>query len=944
VVYTIMISVMKTRFILLFLIFISFHSLYSQNSQGSPAKEVRIGLFRFDPINFIDDSGLPSGLYPALIQEIAHKSHWKVRYVEGSFNEGLERLQNEEIDLMISVAWSEGRSEIMDYNQESVVELWGQVYTTPGNYLTNIIDLQGQTVGVMERDITGANLIKTAALLGITFKTIEYPSFHDVLRAIERGEVQAGTAPQHYGLRHLSDYNLVGTSILFSPFSIYFATKKGLHDDLLYDIDFCLSEWKQEKDSVYYNQIRDWMSPEGLVKNVIPLWIKLLLVITSLLIIIVSYINLLFGRNLKRRTISIREKESRYRSLVQQLNSIILRLSPDGRVLFVNDFGLSLLHIKKMDILQKNILTLELLPDGLTLESLKQPESLKQLDMVREMKIGGERLVIQWSLNTIGDDEGSLQEILCLGFDITDRVRMEQALKESEEKFTSFMKNIPASAFIMNDKGEHIYANPAAQSHLKKQKEFLLTEISQDEPNFLSKIRESEKKLFTGQSLSEKVEYEIMEKNSESVTRIEANLFPIVQSNGKILIGGIVFDVTEAREIEEQLNQSRKMQAIGELAGGIAHDFNNQLSGIMGYADLLTQGITDPRQEGYAKKLHNGIERASEVTKQLLIFSRKGKKETVSVNMNHLILELIDFLTHSIEKQIAIHFTERTEDSIIQGDPNLIQNALLNISINARDAIKGKGSLYFSTHKIVVDDKMAALQGYSIEKGPYLVVSVEDTGSGMPKEIKEKIFEPFFTTKDMGQGTGMGLAMVYSSMKDHLGNVTVQTTENKGTVFSLYFPCAPSKNKKEAIERISEEVQAQSLQIAIVDDEQMIREFLSLSLLEAGHRVALFEGGKQIIKAFKENHSSFDLVILDMIMPGMSGLETYQLLSEIHPEIPVLLSSGYSPKEELQAILKNTNVIYLQKPYSIGELHSAISSLINKIRSAEDSQGKTQDI
>jgi hypothetical protein len=158
VVYTIMISVMKTRFILLFLIFISFHSLYSQNSQGSPAKEVRIGLFRFDPINFIDDSGLPSGLYPALIQEIAHKSHWKVRYVEGSFNEGLERLQNEEIDLMISVAWSEGRSEIMDYNQESVVELWGQVYTTPGNYLTNIIDLQGQTVGVMERDITGANL------------------------------------------------------------------------------------------------------------------------------------------------------------------------------------------------------------------------------------------------------------------------------------------------------------------------------------------------------------------------------------------------------------------------------------------------------------------------------------------------------------------------------------------------------------------------------------------------------------------------------------------------------------------------------------------------------------------------------------------------------------------------------------------------------------------
>ena len=292
---------------------------------------------------------------------------------------------------------------------------------------------------------------------------------------------------------------------------------------------------------------------------------------------------------------------------------------------------------------------------------------------------------------------------------------------------------------------------------------------------------------------------------------------------------------------------------------------------------------------------------------------------------------MINLLSHSMEKTVKIHFDQRTEDDLIQGDPNQIQNALLNIAINGRDAMKGKGTLYFTTQKIKADDKMVALQGYTIEKGYYLKVSVEDTGNGMNRDTQTKIFEPFFTTKKEGEGTGMGLAMVYSTLKDHNGNVTVQSTPGKGTVFNLYFPCAayePAEDQKQS--PAGSVKNTGPYNIAIVDDEALIRDFLSLSLREKGHRVALFEGGKQAITAFSDSHVDFDLVILDMIMPGMNGPETYRELMKIKPDLPVLLSSGYSRKEDLQELLKNQRVIYIQKPYSITDLYAAIDTLMGQ--------------
>jgi len=586
--------------------------------------------------------------------------------------------------------------------------------------------------------------------------------------------------------------------------------------------------------------------------------------------------------------------------------------------------------MKETDILGKSILELELLPDTMTPDLIRNPGRLTQVSLEKSIDKEGKKIFLQWSLSTINDKEGRLREILCLGMDITDRIAMENALKESESKFISFMQNIPAYTFIKKINGEHVYSNPATLALLKGRTAHPRTEDFYKYPEERKIIKEAEERIISGESLSESVEYEATLGLSEKPMLLQETRFPIYTENGTMLLGGISFDITESRAIEDQLNQSRKMQAIGVLAGGIAHDFNNQLSGIMGYADLLSQNITDPEKTRYASKLMESIERASKTTKQLLSFSRKEKKKTEHLQMNDLIDDLINLLSHSIEKQISIDFSRRAADSRISGDSSLIQNALLNVSLNARDAMDGSGSLIFSTEQVFVDGRMAALQGYALETGNYLVVSVEDTGKGIPKENRDKIFEPFFTTKADGKGTGMGLAMVYSTMKDHRGNITVQSTTDQGTVFKLYFPASPATEVTEPAPQPEPAGKAAATSnIAVVDDELMIRDFLDICLKEAGHKTTLFEGGQEFVDAFSMNPGAFDLVILDMIMPGMGGLETYQAVTSIRPDLPVLLSSGYSPKNELKTIMQNPSVKYLQKPYSIGSLLNAISSMVS---------------
>ncbi|MHC4887512.1 MAG: response regulator, partial [Planctomycetota bacterium] len=357
-------------------------------------------------------------------------------------------------------------------------------------------------------------------------------------------------------------------------------------------------------------------------------------------------------------------------------------------------------------------------------------------------------------------------------------------------------------------------------------------------------------------------------------------------------------------QMEERLQQARKMEAIGQLAGGIAHDFNNQLSGVLGFAEMLTQRLQDPRLRRYAESIEVSALRAADMTQQLLAFSRKGKYLSVPVDLHHLLSEVVTVLQHSIDKRIAIKQILSASSAYTIGDPTQLQNALLNLAINGRDAMPEGGELIFSTDARTLDDAPCGHRSTQLPAGEYISVSVTDTGAGMSEETQQHMYEPFFTTKPEGEGTGMGLAAVYGTVKNHQGAIEVTSEVGKGTTFRLLLPAAPGNHAERSEDRSSSPRLPEGTHILLVDDEDTVREIGGEMLRDAGCTVTLASDGVEAVELYHDHWQTFDLVILDMVMPRMGGRDTFIAMRQINPGIKALLASGYSIEGEANAILR----------------------------------------
>jgi CheY-like chemotaxis protein len=368
------------------------------------------------------------------------------------------------------------------------------------------------------------------------------------------------------------------------------------------------------------------------------------------------------------------------------------------------------------------------------------------------------------------------------------------------------------------------------------------------------------------------------------------------------------------------------MTAIGQLAGGIAHDFNNQLAGILGYADMLKEKLENEKHKHYAENIRTAARRAATLTQQLLAFGRKGKNLSVSVNIHSLIQEVVSLLTHSIDKRISIVKNLHADASIIQGDPSQVQNAILNLAINARDAMDDGGTLTFETEHVTLDDFLGHGEGGTIPPGEYIKLSVSDTGAGIPVDIRHRIFEPFFTTKEQGKGTGMGLAGVYGTIRNHLGSILVESVEGKGTRFDVYLPLQATPYEPGATS--GQRCIRGTGNLLLIDDEIICRELARDLLQDLGYNVITFEDGASALTYYRSNWQRTDLVILDMVMPKMNGRQTYQAMKEINPEVRAILSSGYTINGEAQAILDEGVLAFVGKPFEKTELSQRIAQAL----------------
>ena len=379
-----------------------------------------------------------------------------------------------------------------------------------------------------------------------------------------------------------------------------------------------------------------------------------------------------------------------------------------------------------------------------------------------------------------------------------------------------------------------------------------------------------------------------------------------------------VRDLSEKKRLHEQLVQAQKMQAVGTLAGGIAHDFNNLLGAILGYASYLKRHIRpEDRLFKSVETIEAAAERAAELVRRLLSFSRRGPSERRPFSPNLAVEETERLVARSISKSIQIKTELHAEIPACDGDETQIQQVLLNVCLNARDAMKDGGTLTLRTG--IARPGEAPVGG----ERRFVLIAVRDTGTGMSPEVRERMFEPFFTTKGPGKGTGLGLATAYAIVKAHGGAIDVVSELGRGTEVKVFLP-ASDKTAEVRRQDTGPEREGQGGTILVVDDEVAIRDLTTDILEERGYRVILAASGAEAIEAMRVKDREIDLVILDIIMPGMNGLETLKRLREISPHLRVLLSSGYSPDGMAQEALQGGAVGFVQKPYRVADLSKAV--------------------
>jgi len=551
----------------------------------------------------------------------------------------------------------------------------------------------------------------------------------------------------------------------------------------------------------------------------------------------------------------------------------------------------------------------------------------------------GRENTFEWTAVLVERDDAALR-VLSIDRDITERLRSERALRESEERFRMFAENAFDGINIQELdpatwKRRLLYCNDSYVEMSGYTREQLESETD------LARLMASYgtepghprlERLMSGKAITGIDSWKRPDGKENWIEYVGA----AVRKGDKYLIFGVDRDVTERRRaentrrrLEEQLRQAQKMEAIGQLAGGIAHDFNNLLTGILGYANILKLAA-DPASSTYdaAKTIEAAAQRAAELTTQLLGFARRGKHRNTPVDMHDTIGEVIRLLRRTLDRNITIAERRGAETSTVFGDPAQLQQVVLNLAVNARDAMPEGGELAFETRVVDLDDEYCRTHS-GAKPGRHLVLNVSDTGCGMTAETRHRVFEPFFTTKPDGRGTGMGLAMVYGIVKNHGGSIRVYSEVDHGTTFSVYLPLA--EGPVEVRPEWSPDSRPEGTGcVLVVDDEEVVRNVAEDMLSELGYTVLTASDGDEAVKRYAGMGREIDLVIIDMIMPVMAGRECFRALKEINPDVKAILATGYGFNGKAQEILEEGVAAFVQKPFSMAALATVVARTLAK--------------
>jgi PAS domain S-box-containing protein len=632
----------------------------------------------------------------------------------------------------------------------------------------------------------------------------------------------------------------------------------------------------------------------------------------------------------KRVEDALRENGSKYRELMEQASDGILIAGTDWRVIEVNTRACEMLGYGQSELLNMALGDL-ILPGQPGDEPLPGEGALARGTLLRECRLrcrDGSAIDVEIGAKRIGGTR-----IQAIVRDITERKRAEAALRASEERFRQLYNKTPAMLHSIDPGGRIVSVSDAWLERLGYAREEVLGRRSVE---FLTpesrRLAEDERlpRLFQ-RGWSKDSPYQIVAKNGKIIDILISSVVVRNEYGDPISTLAVVTDVTERRLTEqallrsqEQLRHSQKMEAIGRLAGGMAHDFNNLLTAIIGYGEMLRRQLAGHDQARvHAEGILKVANRGSTLTRQLLLFSRKQVLAPTLLDLSVVIVDLAPMLRRLIGEDIELVTDDLAPDATIMADQNQIGQVLMNLAVNARDAMPKGGRLMIATRVLHLDQARD-----DVAPGDYVQLTVQDNGHGMSEEVLSHLFEPFFTTKDPGTGTGLGLSIIYGIVKQSRGGISVTSKPGQGATFSVLLPRHPGEVAPEVSRTPSRGVTIGAETIMLAEDEDEIRNLLGELLAERGYRVIAATSGDDALRIYQETKPVLDLLLTDVVMPRMGGRELAEQLRLRQPGLKVLFMSGYTGTSADIENLRTPDMGFLPKPFTHGELLKKIRAML----------------
>jgi signal transduction histidine kinase/ActR/RegA family two-component response regulator len=748
--------------------------------------------------------------------------------------------------------------------------VWSVLYARPGAGIQSVLDIRHRTVGLMRGDVNGEHFRDLCARFNLPLTIRELGTFEEVLQAVASGQVDGGVTTNIFGYSQESRFKVDRTPVVFSPFDLYFATRKGRNADLLGAVDAYLRAGKLHSDSGYHRAMNRWLAPPA--KSGLPPWVTRLGLATLTALVLAILVALAFRRQVRSSTAEIRllnaelKRELALRKLIEDRILMVAEgLGASTGASFLNHLARHLAMACDADIAFVGELT-----------TLGGVEGVRTLTVFQDGAPGADR---EWVLAGSAS-EGVLRDGSCVfpaGVQAT--FPADETMRESN--LESYAGN------ALRDSGGRVLGVIGVMSRQPLSNPALATALLG---------------IFSARASAE-LERQVGERARQELER-QMQHAQKLESLG-VLAGGIAHDFNNL------------------LTAMLGHMNVAQMK-------LAPESPAMPHLENLERIIH----RAADLTRQMLAYSGKGRFVVRAYDLNHVVREVTHLLEVAIPKKIVLRFDLAQSLPAVEADAAQIQQVIMNLVTNAADAIGDReGTIRLSTSALALDRSYLdqVFHGQNLATGTYVTLEVSDTGCGMTPEVMNRIFEPFFTTKVTGRGLGLSATM--GILKGHRAGMRIYSEPGRGTTFKLLFPSSEARREEEAVQATVPALAYQAT-ILLVDDEEMIRDAAAAVLESLGLTVIPVADGLEAVEAVQRPGQAIDLVLMDLTMPRMDGREAFHAIRRIHPHLPVILSSGYNEQESIQAFMGRGLAPFRQKPYTLRALERTVLAALGTVRRA----------